>query len=203
MFNDKLWLSEPFTKAQAWIDLIFLAHWKDEYKYVRGNKIKVNRGEVSWSLRDLSKRWKWSVNKTVRYIKELENDKQLNTQNSKLSNRYYIVNYELYQGDGYTNEYTDEHTDEYKNKEEVKEVKNIYKEKIYKKETGNGKFIIPSLEEIKEYCLQRKNGVDANTFYNFYESKGWMIGKNKMKNWKAAIHTWEKNKKQKGESEWQ
>ena len=201
MFNDKLWLSEPFTKAQAWIDLIFLAHWKNEYKYVRGNKIKVNRGEVSWSLRDLSKRWKWSVNKTVRYIKELENDKQLNTQNSKLSNRYYIVNYELYQGDGYTNEYTDEHTDEYKNKEEVKEVKNIYKEKIYKKE--NGKFIIPSLEEIKEYCLQRKNGVDANTFYNFYESKGWMIGKNKMKNWKAAIHTWEKNKKQKGESEWQ
>ena len=52
----------------------------------------------------------------------------------------------------------------------------------------------PSIEEIKEYCLERKNGINANYFYDFYESKGWMIGKNKMKDWKSAVRTWERNK---------
>jgi len=50
----------------------------------------------------------------------------------------------------------------------------------------------PTLFEIKEYCKERKKGVDPYKFFNFYESKGWMVGKNKMKKWKAAVHTWEK-----------
>ena len=52
----------------------------------------------------------------------------------------------------------------------------------------------PTVEEIKQYCLQRNNGIDAEQFYDFYESKNWYVGKNKMKNWKAAIRTWEKRK---------
>ena len=47
----------------------------------------------------------------------------------------------------------------------------------------------PSIEEIKSYCLERNNGIDAE---QFYESKGWLVGKSKMKNWQAAIRTWEK-----------
>ena len=53
----------------------------------------------------------------------------------------------------------------------------------------------PTIEEIKEYCVSRGNGIDANYFYDFYESKNWMIGKNKMKDWKAAVRTWERNNK--------
>ena len=52
----------------------------------------------------------------------------------------------------------------------------------------------PSIEEIKQYCLQRNNGIDAEQFFDFYESKNWYVGKNKMKNWQAAIRTWEKRK---------
>lgn len=51
----------------------------------------------------------------------------------------------------------------------------------------------PSIEEIKSYCNERKNSVDPEKFFYFYESKQWFIGKNKMKNWKAAVITWEKN----------
>ena len=58
------------------------------------------------------------------------------------------------------------------------------------------RFAPPTLEEVKSYCLERKNNVDAENFINFYESKGWMIGKNKMKDWKAAVRTWEKKDKQ-------
>jgi hypothetical protein len=53
-------------------------------------------------------------------------------------------------------------------------------------------FIPPTFNDVLEYCMQRKNNVDINKFIDFYESKGWMIGKNKMKDWKACIRTWEK-----------
>jgi hypothetical protein len=54
------------------------------------------------------------------------------------------------------------------------------------------RFTPPSLSEVKDYCLERNNKIDPEGFIDFYESKGWMVGKNKMKDWKAAIRTWEK-----------
>ena len=53
----------------------------------------------------------------------------------------------------------------------------------------------PTLDDINNYCFERKNNIDAETFFNFYESKDWLIGKNKMKDWKACIITWEKREK--------
>jgi uncharacterized protein YdaU (DUF1376 family) len=50
----------------------------------------------------------------------------------------------------------------------------------------------PSLDEVRAYCLERGNEVDPESFWNFYASKGWMIGKNPVKNWKFAVHTWER-----------
>jgi hypothetical protein len=57
------------------------------------------------------------------------------------------------------------------------------------------RFVPPTLDEIKDYCLERNNNVDPNKFYDFYQAKGWMVGKNKMKDWKAAIRTWENRDK--------
>lgn len=59
------------------------------------------------------------------------------------------------------------------------------------KEKGNIQFVKPSAKQISDYCLERKNDVEANKFYDFYESKGWMVGKNKMKDWRACVRTWE------------
>ena len=53
----------------------------------------------------------------------------------------------------------------------------------------------PTIIDIKKYCTERKNNVDCETFFDFYESKDWLIGKNKMKNWKACVRTWEKRNK--------
>lgn len=50
----------------------------------------------------------------------------------------------------------------------------------------------PSLDDIKNYCILRNNNIDAEAFIDFYSSKNWMIGKNKMKDWKAAVRTWER-----------
>lgn len=61
---------------------------------------------------------------------------------------------------------------------------------------GSTKFQKPSLDQIRDYCISRSNQVDPEQFYNFYESKGWTIGKSPMKDWKAAIRTWEKREKE-------
>ena len=59
-------------------------------------------------------------------------------------------------------------------------------------------FVPPTVEEISQFCIENNIGIDANTFFNFYESKGWYVGKNKMKNWKAAVRTWERKDKERG-----
>ena len=58
---------------------------------------------------------------------------------------------------------------------------------------GQRRFSLPSLDEVRAYCLERNNRVDPEQWYNFYESKGWMIGKNKMKDWRAAVRIWERS----------
>ena len=65
------------------------------------------------------------------------------------------------------------------------------KEEIYKEE----RFRKPSLEEVSEYCLERRNGIDPQAFLDFYESKGWKVGNTPMKDWRAAIRTWESKRK--------
>ena len=55
------------------------------------------------------------------------------------------------------------------------------------------KFTPPTLEEVSDYCQERNNGVDPQKFIDFYESKGWMVGKNRMKDWKASVRTWERD----------
>lgn len=68
------------------------------------------------------------------------------------------------------------------------------KEQEKEKEGGVGENKVPpSIELVKKYCLERKNSVDVDKWMNFYQSKGWMIGKTKMKDWKAAIRTWERS----------
>jgi len=54
------------------------------------------------------------------------------------------------------------------------------------------RFIPPTVEEVREYCRERNNNIDPAEFIDFYESKGWMIGSNKMKDWRASIRTWER-----------
>lgn len=59
------------------------------------------------------------------------------------------------------------------------------------------RFVPPTVEEVQAYCTERKNSIDAEVFCDYYASKGWMIGRNKMKDWKAAIRTWERNESRK------
>lgn len=73
------------------------------------------------------------------------------------------------------------------NNKEIPNSKEIPKEKnIFRK---------PTFEEVSAYCLERNNGIDPEQFLDYYESKGWVVGKSKMKDWKACVRTWERNRK--------
>lgn len=76
------------------------------------------------------------------------------------------------------------------NKREI----NINKDSLYR--GGTPHFQKPSLSEVAAYCRERANKVDPEQFYNFYESNGWKVGKNPMKDWHAAVRTWEKREKE-------
>lgn len=64
----------------------------------------------------------------------------------------------------------------------------------------SSRFIPPTVEEVSEYCRERGNNVDAQCFVDFYSSKGWYVGKSKMKDWKASVRTWERKERSNNQS---
>lgn len=72
--------------------------------------------------------------------------------------------------------------------------------KANKSPTKAKRFVKPTLSEIKQYCIERNNNVNAEHFFDYYESNGWKVGKNSMKDWKAAVRTWERSEYRKPNS---
>ena len=62
------------------------------------------------------------------------------------------------------------------------------------------RFTPPTVEEVSAYCRERSNGIDAQHFLDYYEARDWMLGKSKMKDWRAAVRTWEQRSDKKGGS---
>lgn len=74
-----------------------------------------------------------------------------------------------------------------------KVIENI--EEIKEENNNKGRFVIPTIQEVSDYCRERGNSIDPQRFIDYYSANGWMVGKNKMKDWKAAVRTWEANRK--------
>ena len=83
-------------------------------------------------------------------------------------------------------------------KSHIKYVEGVLKNKMLERNvpvnnTKKKRFVKPTVEEVKQYCIERNNCVNAEQFYDYYESNGWKVGKNAMKDWKACVRTWERN----------
>lgn len=87
-------------------------------------------------------------------------------------------------------------------RKEKKGKESIKKEPKGSKEKATA-FRPPQLSEIVNYCKERANDVDASRFFNFYLAKGWMVGRNKMKDWKAAVRSWEKEDNSKNQQSYE
>lgn len=116
--NNDLWMCEPFTRGQAWVDLLLIANHKESFFYKRGNKVIVKRGQVGRSEVELSDRWKWSRTKVRKFLKDLEKEQQIEIHKSRITQVLTIINYDLYQQE-------EQQKDNRKTTEEQQ--KNIYK----------------------------------------------------------------------------
>lgn len=90
-------------------------------------------------------------------------------------------------------------------KSHIKYVEGVLKNKMLERNvpvsnTKKKRFVKPTVEEVKQYCIERNNCVNAEQFYDYYESNGWKVGKNSMKDWKAAVRTWERSEYRKPNS---
>lgn len=97
LLENRLWLGEPFSRGQAWIDLLLLANHDYSYFFKRGNRVEVFRGQVGRSEVELSDRWHWSRTKIRSFLNMLEKEQQIIQQKSSVTLIVTIVNYEKYQ----------------------------------------------------------------------------------------------------------
>lgn len=98
LFENPDYFAEKFSRIQAWIDLLLLANYEESAMYVRGIKMQVGRGQLAKSMDSLAERWRWSRFKVEEYLKELENQQQINVQKNNVISLITITNYERYQG---------------------------------------------------------------------------------------------------------
>ena len=173
-----IWLDkEPFDKRSAWVDLLLTANHSDKKILFNGELITVKRGQILTSVRKLSAKWKWSVNKVYRFLKLLEDDEMLQKESDKDRTLLTIENYSIFQCCEYTNENSNGNTsgnsDEYtsetptetptntptEHKQECKEYKNDKNVKNEKKERKGQAVYYPNDELLnnafKEFLTMR------------------------------------------------
>lgn len=198
-----IWDSGKFDKRSAWIDLLMLANHRDKKFMFNGKPVVITRGQFMTSIRKLAVRWEWSTSTVFEFLKILEDDNMIKKESDSHRTLLTIINYEVYQGVPNTDQTLTEHQSNTNRTltETTKEYKNIRNKEFKENDTPNGVskrkcFAPPTVEEVRAYCQERGNNIDSQRFVDFYESKGWFVGKNKMKDWKAAVRNWESRDKQ-------
>lgn len=195
----KLWrkLEDSFIYQDSealklWIHLLFEANHKDREFMFNGKKMICKRGQTIIGLNSLSRKTKVSRSKLYRLLKMLENETLIETQKTNRFTLITIVCYEKYQSDETLNEtpaklQRNSSETPAKTPKECNNYNNVnIREKV--------KFVPPTPVEVDSYIKDKGfKGFDGSSFCDFYASKGWMVGKNKMKDWQAAVRTWARN----------
>lgn len=199
------WLSNPNT-FYVFMRLLFKANYKDS----RWEGVEIKRGQFVTGRKALSEELNLSEQQIRTCLDKLSKTGYITI---KSTNRYSIVticNYEVWQDDTETsNQQANQQltnnqpttNQQLTTIEERKEIEELKKEnERLKEELANASlkksksFVPPTVEEVSEFVREQGFHFDAIAFVNFYESKGWLVGKNKMKDWKAACRTWERKR---------
>lgn len=202
-----LWEDKPFSSGQAWIDLLMLANHAEKKVLIGKELVTVPPGSLISSEPKLAERWGWSRTKVRKFLTLLQEDKMLVKETDNKKTTLTLVNYEVY---GFLETAEEQQknikrTAEEQQKNTNNNVNNINNIKnIKKKDTTNvvskekaERFSPPTLDDVKAYCQEKGlSNVDPEKFVDFYSSKGWMVGKNKMKDWKAAVRNWSRSQRQ-------
>ena len=152
----------------------------------------IERGSFITSLENLSEETGLTIQQVRTGLKKLKSTQCLTSKGQAKYSVITVINYSGYQN---CNTIDNKQVTTTNNKEQVNNKTNL-KVSLGKKSSSK-KFIPPQLSAVECYCKERNNGIDPQKFVDFYEARGWMYGKTKIKDWKAAVRTWEHQEKQK------
>jgi hypothetical protein len=188
-------LENPIMKKpgmlQLWIYCLLRANHESGKVHFGGDEIDIQPGQFITGRFELSDALGEKPSTIYKRISALTKTGFLNTKSNNKNTLVTIVNWELYQsaevkssskGDNKVTTKEQQSSTNKNDKNDKNDKKNI------------SVFTPPTLDQVKIYCRERNNQVDPEKFVDFYSSKGWMVGKNKMKDWQASVRTWEKEK---------
>jgi len=158
------------------------------HKAKKWRGIDIARGQFYTSLDSLSDETGLTPMQLRTCFSKLQTTGEITSSGMARGRMITVVQYDLYQDDNKLNDSLVTGFQQGSNRVATTN-KNVNNEKNEKKVIS--RFTPPSLEEVISYCRERKNNVEANNFLNHYEANGWMRGKNKIKDWKACVRTWE------------
>lgn len=176
---------------RLWMVILMLANWQD--KKWQGQVIK--RGSFVTSYASLADASGLSIQQTRTAINKLKSTGEIEQVSTNKYQIIIVVNYEKYQENfgSANNQITDnQQSNNNQSTNNQQQLNKDNKENKGNKEIKGGRFTPPTLQEVESYIEEKGYHIDAESFIDFYESKGWMVGKNKMKDWKASVRTWEK-----------
>ena len=189
IFDNELWTEKPFSRAQAWIDLLLKANYSTKTCVIKGKSITIKRGQLLRGEDTLAYEWGWSRGKVRRFLTWLDKKGNISKNGTAVGTLITIENYESFQGDRPTHSTSDGTADGTREK------------KVEESKRREGRFP-PSLAEVSEYVKQMEYKMDPAKFYDYYESVGW-TKKNgqRIRDWKASVRTWERREKEFGGNE--
>lgn len=187
LFETKWWHQKRiYSESDAIIDLYQSA----DRKYM-----------LTVSVRSLAGKWLWEQTKVLRFLAKLASDGYIETSKNHAGTVIKILDF----GQGATPSATPTATlsRAYKNDIIISSLNgdNGELENNNPHNPPRGRFVKPTIEEIRDYCNEKGYDIDAEHFWNYYESKGWVIGKSPMKNWKSACTNWTKSRFRNGDKE--
>ena len=183
-----------YKKSQyihLWIHLLLTANHTENNFLWNGKEQLLKKGQLITGRIQLEQETGIKQTTIERILDLLEKEGQIGQQKNNKFRVISILNWNKYQINKYKTD-NKRTTNGQQTDNKRTQTSNVKNDKNDKKRGG---FAPPSLNEVKNYCEERKNNVDPEQFINFYESKGWLIGKNKMKDWRAAVRTWENREK--------
>ena len=198
------WLWQDAERFKWWCDLLFLAAWEDRQTMHDAHIFTLKRGQLVASVSYLADRWGKSHPTIIKFLKSLEAEGMITRQ--VLYRQTSIITickcgsygeqcddtlYSIIDTQVDTQVDTIVYT-----KKENKESKEVKKDSLTRVTRTRERFQKPTIEEVRAYIFERGYIFDADAFWNYYESNGWKVGKNPMKNWKAACSTWNTKEKQ-------
>ena len=206
MFNNPVVMKDADHLA-LWIYLLGQASHKPHDTVFGGKRITLQPGQLITGRKKLAGVLKIDPSKVKRILKEFKNEHQIDQQSERYGSLISIVNWSPYQQDDQQSDQraTNERPTSDQRVTTIQECKN---DKNGKNERNNvcvsptpthpRKMVPPTMEMLQEYAAERKKigkpYVDIEKFYDFYESKGWKVGRERMKDWQAAYRNWERDR---------